>query len=365
MLDRAIYMVLLAAVGASADSVLPDATSFETSTKTIRATAASGSPTGILKYEPSKGGNYVVGGTYAIFSAILFFYIVRRKDRWALCLPIGCLCSAIGFFVRPSIDPFNVSLGLYILQSMFVVISPAAFLAFNYLLYGRMILAVDKEFGSSRVEAHELEGQRLTAMQKLTLIHKAGGPKTEKSRFSFIPPRIVGRIFVWSDVLTFLVQVGAGGLQASGGSDNRSMVEVGDKLFLAGVVLQGISYLLFTLLLTYATCLVIREGARTRAGEEQGSMILGLEKPVFALVAGLYCSSIFIIIRSIYRMIEFAQGYSGYLVSHEVYLFVLDAAPLLLAVGIWVLMWPSKLLESIFERRSSRDGFFTLTKASS
>lgn len=48
-----------------------------------------------------------------------------------------------------------------------------------------------------------------------------------------------------------------------------------------------------------------------------------------------------------------------------VYLFVLDAAPLLLAVGIWVLMWPSKLLESIFERRSSRDGFFTLTKASS
>lgn len=147
-------------------------------------------------------------------------------------------------------------------------------------------------------------------------------------------------------MLTFLVQVAAGALQASGGSTNRSMVEVGDKLFLAGVILQGLSYILFTLLLTYATCLVMRNGARTKAGGAQSSMIMGLEKPVFALVAGLYFSSIFIIIRSIYRMIEFAQGYR--------YLFALDAAPLLVAVGIWMAMWPSTLLGSIFEKRSSR-----------
>lgn len=97
-------------------------------------------------------------------------------------------------------------------------------------------------------------------------------------------------------MLTFLVQVAAGALQASGGSTNRSMVEVGDKLFLAGVILQGLSYILFTLLLTYATCLVMRNGARTKAGGAQSSMIMGLEKPVFALVAGLYFSSIFIIV---------------------------------------------------------------------
>lgn len=143
MLETAICTLLFVAVGASAHSDLAKATTMETSSKTIRAAAATASPSGILKYEPSKGGNYFVGGTYALFSAILFFHIFRRKDRWALCLPIGCLCSAIGFFVRPSIDPFNVSLGLYIIQSMFVVISSAAFLAFNYLLYGRMILAVD------------------------------------------------------------------------------------------------------------------------------------------------------------------------------------------------------------------------------
>lgn len=306
MLDAAICTLLLATVGASASFSSTSVSSLEASTKTTRAVPPSASPSGILNYEPGKGGNYAVGVTYALFSAILFFFIFRRKDRWALCLPIGCLCSAIGFLVRPSLDPFNFSLGLYIIQSMFVVISPAAFLAFNYLLYGRMILAVDRDFGSSGAEAQALESQPLTATQKITLLHKAGGPKGEKSRFSFIPPRIVGRVFVWSDVLTFLVQVAAGGLQASGGSDNTSMVDVGDKLFLAGVILQGLSYILFTLLLTYATCLVIRDGARTQAGAQQSSMIFGLEKPVFALVTGLYCSSIFIIVSQSKRHQVFA-----------------------------------------------------------
>ncbi|EST07951.1 RTA-like protein [Kalmanozyma brasiliensis GHG001] len=331
-------------------------------TKTILAAAAESSPTGILKYVPSQGGNYFVGGAYALFSALTFFYVFRRKDFWALCLPIGCLCSAVGFIVRPSIDPYNVSLGLYIIQSMFVVISPAAFLAFNYLLYGRMILAVDKDFGSSNVDAQSLESQPLTATQRITMMKKAGGPKTEKSRFSFIPPRIVGTVFVWSDVITFVVQIAAGGLQATGA---LNLVDVGDKMFLTGVSLQGASYIFFTLLLTYATVLIIREGARNNAGYIKSDLIMGLEKPVFALVAGLYLSSIFIIIRSIYRIIEFSQGYGGYLVSHEIYLFVLDAAPLLVAVGIWAVMWPSSLLESIFEKRYSGYGHYPLTKSSS
>lgn len=299
MLDRLVITLLIAAAKAAADTTsLKDVASKE-STKVVMAAAASGTPTGILKYEPSTGGNYFVGGMYALYSFVIFVYIFRRKDRWALCLPIGCFCSAIGYFVRPSIDPYDVSLGLYIIQSMFVVISPAAFLAFNYLLYGRMILAVDKDFGSANVDFHAMESQPLTSAQKITMLHKAGGPKRERSRFSFIPPRIVGRVFVWSDVITFLIQCSAGGLQASGGADNPSMTNIGDKMFLIGVILQGVSYILFTILVTYATILVIRDGARGKSGHLQGRMILGLEKPVFALVAGLYFSSIFVIVSGI------------------------------------------------------------------
>ncbi|KAJ1028358.1 hypothetical protein NDA16_001528 [Ustilago loliicola] len=365
MLAGLAFTLSIAAAGAAAQATPTDATAAFAGTKTILAASPSGTPDGILKYVPSPGGNYFVGGLYVLYAVVLFYYVFRRKDRWALCLPFGCFFSAIGYLVRPSIDPYNVSLGLYIIQSMFVVISPAAFLAFNYLLYGRMILAVDEEFGSSNMDMQAMESQPLTAAEKITMLHKAGGPKREKSRYSFIPPRIVGRVFVWSDVATFLVQVSAGGMQASGGAENPNLTETGDKLFLVGVILQGISYILFTLLLTYATILVTREGACNKAGQMGERKIMGLEKPVFALVGGLYFSSIFVIIRSIYRIIEFSQGYSGYLVSHEIYLFVLDAAPLLLAVGVWVLMWPSALLEKIFEKRFSSEGAYSLQKASS
>ncbi|GAC92534.1 hypothetical protein PHSY_000088 [Pseudozyma hubeiensis SY62] len=298
MLNHVIVTFLMAGVGASAQTTLTVTTAEVESTRSLQKAVAPAAPTGILKYEPSRGGNYTVGCAYTLLCAVTVWHVLRRKDHWALCLPIGCLCSALGFFVRPSIDPYNVSLGLYIVQSMFVVISPAAFLAFNYLLYGRMILSVDRKFGGSVMESHELERQALTTGQKLTMMHKARGRKTEKSRFSFIPPRIVGRVFVWSDVITFLVQCSAGGLQASGGSGNTAMVNVGDKLFLAGVIIQGLSYILFTLLLTYATCLVIRDGSRAKADFTRPDTILGVDKHVLALVGGLYLSSIFIIVGS-------------------------------------------------------------------
>nr|CDI52875.1 conserved hypothetical protein [Melanopsichium pennsylvanicum 4] len=189
--------ILLLAVSVAASQFgAADVAADVASTKTIIAMAASSTPIGILKYEPSKGGNYFVGGLYAVCCVLILYYVSRWKDCWALCLPVGCFCSAVVYSVRSSIDSYKVSLSLYIVQSLFAVISPAAFLAFNYLLYGRTILTVDKDFGSSNIEMQALESQPLTSAQKITMLHKAGGPKKEKSRFSLIPPRILGRVLV-------------------------------------------------------------------------------------------------------------------------------------------------------------------------
>ncbi|KAI3481206.1 hypothetical protein L1887_56523 [Cichorium endivia] len=93
---EALLFASLAIGGGAAASVGPTPTAAaEGGSKVARAiAAASPSPTGILKYEPSTGGNYVVGGLYALYSLILFYYVFRRKERWALCLPIGCFFSA-------------------------------------------------------------------------------------------------------------------------------------------------------------------------------------------------------------------------------------------------------------------------------
>lgn len=226
---------------------------------------------GILKYEPSLVGNVALGAIYTIEGLLFLYYITRNKDKWALCLPIGALASALGFFCRLAMDPNNLKLPLYIAQQAFVVISPSAFLAFNYMLYGRFIMAIDPEFGIDKAQS-----------------------KMERSRYSFIPPRIVGRTFVWSDVTTFFIQMSAGGLQATG-ANNQSLANLGDKMFLVGVSAQGVSYCLFAALLTVALKRLIRERQRTGITQQKKSW-LGLDRDTALIVGGFYISSLFIIV---------------------------------------------------------------------
>ncbi|KAF9367760.1 hypothetical protein CPC16_006055, partial [Podila verticillata] len=74
---------------------------------------------------------------------------------------------------------------------------------------------------------------------------------------------------------------------------------------------------------------------------------LGLDRNTAVIVGSFYVSSLFIIIRSIYRVVEFTQGYQGELISKEIYLFALDAVPLVLAIGVWAINWPTALLDRI------------------
>jgi hypothetical protein len=49
-------------------------------------------------------------------------------------------------------------------------------------------------------------------------------------------------------------------------------------------------------------------------------------------------------VRSFFRLIECAQGSHGFLTLHENYFMALDALPLAIAVGIFVLFWPERYL---------------------
>ncbi|KAF9185776.1 hypothetical protein BGZ50_002860 [Haplosporangium sp. Z 11] len=122
----------------------------------------------------------------------------------------------------------------------------------------------------------------------------------EKSRYSIIPPRIVGRIFIWSDITTFLIQIAAGGLMG-GARNNLSLVKAGDTMFLVGVCAQGACYFLFTVLLTVTLRRLVSE--RQRAGLNRS--------------------------------------------GRNFFLIVLDAVPLVLAIGIWAIVWPSVPLDKI------------------
>jgi hypothetical protein len=58
----------------------------------------------------------------------------------------------------------------------------------------------------------------------------------------------------------------------------------------------------------------------------------------------LYIASICILIRSVFRVVEYVMGQSGYLLSHEIFLYIFDATLMLLAMAIYNLLHPSKII---------------------
>lgn len=64
-------------------------------------------------------------------------------------------------------------------MDLFIVLSPACYLAFNYILFGRLAATISSQTNLSRRN------------ENLTLI----------------PARLMGRIFILSDVATFFIQV--------------------------------------------------------------------------------------------------------------------------------------------------------------
>lgn len=58
----------------------------------------------------------------------------------------------------------------------------------------------------------------------------------------------------------------------------------------------------------------------------------------------LYVSSVLILIRSIFRLIEYAQGNAGYLISHEVFMYVFDSTLMFFTMLAMSIYHPSKVL---------------------
>lgn len=57
-----------------------------------------------------------------------------------------------------------------------------------------------------------------------------------------------------------------------------------------------------------------------------------------------YSASVLILVRSVYRLVEFVQGNDGYVITHEVFLYVFNAAMMFLVMGVINVFHPSSVL---------------------
>lgn len=258
-------------------------------------------------YSTKDLGTKVVGETYVYAS-------VSRQDKKlkvssiACCfIPffIGCIFEAVGYVARAISASNKQALIPFVIQSVLLLVAPALYAGSIYMLFGRLLRAME--------------------CQKLMLV---------SSRFG-------SAIFVTGDVFSFLLQSSGGGLMAK--EDGR---KTGTRLVIAGLIVQVVFFGFFIInelrfsVRAYPVCPFFKQ----------------LTRKWLYFNWALLISSVLIMVRSIVRLIEFVEGFDGFIISHEVFIFVFDALPMFLVIVLFcIALYFGNIFSVIDECRKSKN----------
>ncbi|KAB8302987.1 hypothetical protein EYC80_006296 [Monilinia laxa] len=255
--------------------------------------------------QPYKGDyylwNYVPSMTAAVIFIILFIatsglnsWRMFKTKAW-FCIPftLGCFMEIIAYIGRAKAVSNTGKLLPYILQSLFTLVAPAMFAASVYMTLSRIMRHVNGEHHS---------------LIRITWLTK---------------------IFVIGDILSFMVQGGSAGLMF-----DSSTMKLGEKIVLVGLFIQIISFGLF-----FITALIFERRMRKAATAEP----LTIKAKWMHYLYALYTMSVLIMVRSIFRVVEYAAGQTGYPLKHEWTLYIFDSVPMFIVTLIFFIWYPSQL----------------------
>ncbi|KAL8917620.1 MAG: hypothetical protein Q9172_005761 [Xanthocarpia lactea] len=217
-----------------------------------------------------------------------------RTKLW-FCVPftLGGVFEFIGYIGRIVGHSRPDSLPAYIVQSIFILVAPALFAASIYMTLGRLIRA-------THAQSHSVI--RVTWLTK---------------------------VFVCGDVLTFFIQGGGGGIMASHDPDK---VKLGQNIILAGLFLQIILFGLFVLVsIIFHFRLRKQPTQASYAGDVQWQKMLWV----------LYAVSAIIMVRNIFRVVEYIGGQNGPLLKVEWPIYVFDALLMAATMAVWFAGYPT------------------------
>jgi hypothetical protein len=154
---------------------------------------------------------------------------------------------------------------------------------------------------------------------------------TDGQRHSILPQKWLTKIFVVGDVISFCLQAAGGGIMASG---TLQALENGEHVTIGGLVVQIIFFGFFVIV---SITLHVR---MTRMATSRSMLA---QNPWKRHVFALYGGSALILVRSIFRLAEYAQGNDGYLISHEWFLYIFDACLMLGTMILFAWFHPSEV----------------------
>ncbi|KAM0326928.1 hypothetical protein ACHAQA_006048 [Verticillium albo-atrum] len=223
--------------------------------------------------------------------------MVQTRAWFCTVFVIGGLFQIIGYAARAVTREKTEQLMPFVIQSTLILVSPALFAASVYMVLGRIIRSV--------------RGESL----------------------SVVPVRWLTKIFVLGDVVSFVVQASGAGIMVTDGG-----MDMGENIILGGLFVQILIFGLFAV--TAAIFHVRLRRSRPTVSLDYGTQ---WEK----LMIMLYTVSGLIMVRSIFRVVEYIMGHDGYLLANEWTLYVFDATLMFGVVVMFAWRFPGKLLSSV------------------
>ncbi|KAF8053748.1 RTA1 like protein-domain-containing protein [Lyophyllum atratum] len=233
---------------------------------------------------------------FAILTVVHGWRVFRpRWSLWLLPLPISTALEVAGYIPRllsSKVSPYNII--FFVCQYFFIVVAPVILAAGIYVTLSRMLALVGHSYSP------------------------------------IFSPRTILITFICCDVIATATQV-IGAAMIGQAESNYKDSTIPNHILLAGLAFQVFAFAIFLALYSLFMAKT-REVRRQYKGLRWFSWVLML-------------ASVLVWVRTIFRLIETAQGVYGYLSSREIFFGVLEFAPIVVAIGVLAVWHPAQYVE--------------------
>jgi len=263
----------------------------------------------LYRYDLSLPAAIVTTVVFLILSLLHTWRIYRHRSLYFTAFTIGGYFQVVGYCGRIWSHFDNTSIGGFVMQAILILVAPALYAASIYMILGRLIASIHAE------------------------------------RLSMIPLKWMTKIFVTGDVISFFLQAGGGGIQSAG---TLELYELGEKIIIVGLFVQLaifgffiVTTIIFNVRQRKASSHYGSPGEMSSSGDEGSFQKTAI--PWQRHLTVLYTVSVIIVIRSIFRVVEYLQGNGGYLISHEIFLYIFDALLMAIVMAVFLVFYVDDL----------------------
>lgn len=287
-------------------------------------------------YDLNVGANVFFFIVFTILFLFNLLMVVRSRYHWYnITFTAGYALEFLGFLGRVLGLLDNTNLNYFLLQYVCLTISPAFIMGGIYFLFAQNVIVHGRQY-------------------------------------SVLKPMWYSYFFVFTDVLSLVIQ-GLGGAMASVALHNKQNTQPGTWTMFGGVLFQVAAMCLFLIFwfefisrLNFKDARVPENFSDLQKKNPKSWIKLWLNVPSAHSYRKSYLENsynskykeirarklvpyypfaisiavLLIFIRCVYRVVELKQGFSGYLMKHEVFIMVLDALMIALAGFVFVPFHP-------------------------